>query len=347
MDGTLVTTNLVHPTLFYMKNQANPLRSFGRLAKGLLGTPQMIVAELRDRRTFNELLYALYAGVTEDRLLSLADEAFESVLRKNLYQGARDLVASCRAQGHDVVLVSGALDFLMTRLAEHLGATSVIANRLEMHDGKATGKLLRPVVAGPEKARLIREHARENEHDLDDCFAYSDSYSDVPMLSVVGHPAAVNPDSALRPAWRTRLPLARPRPGAFVLTHPCVVTLERRSSPRVFFSAAIVLVEVDLPAGTRVIYPKPPLTPLKDPDAAIRYAINHPYGSDPLHAKLKPGMKVIIAVDDISLPLPPMRARRMCVSACSRSFSRLLADHGVENIEIIIATSVHRRMTGP
>ena len=49
-------------------------------------------------------------------------------------------------------------------------------------------------VAGPEKARLIREHAREHSHDLDECFAYSDSYSDVPMLSVVGHPAAVNPD---------------------------------------------------------------------------------------------------------------------------------------------------------
>ena len=44
----------------------------------------------------------------------------------------------------------------------------------------------------------MREHAREHGHDLDDCFAYSDSYSDVPMLSVVGHPAAVNPDMRLR-----------------------------------------------------------------------------------------------------------------------------------------------------
>ena len=52
-------------------------------------------------------------------------------------------------------------------------------------------------VAGPEKARLIREHARAHGHDLDECFAYSDSYSDVPMLSVVGHPAAVNPDRRL------------------------------------------------------------------------------------------------------------------------------------------------------
>ena len=66
-----------------------------------------------------------------------------------------------------------------------------------MKDGRATGKLEKPVVAGPEKARLIRDHARANAHDLDDCYAYSDSYSDLPMLSVVGHPAAVNPDRRL------------------------------------------------------------------------------------------------------------------------------------------------------
>ena len=85
----------------------------------------------------------------------------------------------------------------MQHLADYLGADEVIANRLEFKGGKATGRLLRPVVAGPEKALLIRKHAREHGHDLDHCFAYSDSYSDVPMLSVVGHPAAVNPDRKL------------------------------------------------------------------------------------------------------------------------------------------------------
>ena len=90
------------------------------------------------------------------------------------------------------------------------------------------------------------------------------------------------------------------------MNHPCVVTLERDSAPRVLF-AGDSLVEVDLPAGTRVIYPKPPMEGLKDVDAAIRYAVNHPENSEPLYAKLKPGMKVTIAIDDISLPLPPMR----------------------------------------
>jgi hypothetical protein len=126
------------------------------------------------------------------------------------------------------------------------------------------------------------------------------------------------------------------------MNHPCLVTLERDSAPRTLFSGD-QLVEVDLPPGTRVIYPKPPIEPLRDPDAAIRYALNHPIGSDPLHARLRPGMKVTIAVDDISLPLPPMRrpdVRERLVTI----LLEMLADHGVDDIEIIVATGVHRRM---
>jgi HAD superfamily hydrolase (TIGR01490 family) len=197
VDGTLVHTNLLHPTVFYLANQPNPLRSLRSLARAVVGGPRMALAELVDRRRFNELLFANYEGISRDRLLTLADEAFQSVVKRALYPGARDLVRRCRAEGHEVVLVSGGLDFLMERLAKHLGATGVIANRLDFKDGYATGKLLRPIVAGPEKARLVREWARDHGQDLADCFAYSDSYSDVPMLSAVGRPCAVNPDYRL------------------------------------------------------------------------------------------------------------------------------------------------------
>jgi HAD superfamily hydrolase (TIGR01490 family) len=173
--------------VFYMVNQATPLHSLARLGKTLLRAPLLALAEMQDRRVFNEMLFQAYGGMSEDRLLTLAAEAFEKVIKPNLFKGARDLVKTNKDKGHDVVIVSGALDFLMQLLAEHLGADGVIANKLEIKDHYATGKLLRPVVAGPEKARLIRE----------DCFAYSDSYSDVPMLSIVGHPAAVNPDRKL------------------------------------------------------------------------------------------------------------------------------------------------------
>ncbi|MFS8066401.1 MAG: HAD family hydrolase [Byssovorax sp.] len=197
VDGTLVTTNLVHPTLFYLQNQPTPLHSLAKVGRALLKAPWMALAEMKDRRLFNEMLFSSFEGVSEDRLLLLAEETFEKVMKPKLYPRARDLVQTSLDKGHEVILVSGALDFIMAFLKDHLGATGVIANRLEIKDRFATGKLLRPVVAGPEKARLIREHARAGGHDLDECFAYSDSYSDVPMLSVVGHPAAVNPDRKL------------------------------------------------------------------------------------------------------------------------------------------------------
>jgi HAD superfamily hydrolase (TIGR01490 family) len=197
VDGTLISTNLVHPTLYYVLNQRTPLHSLAKVGVAMVKAPWMAWAETRDRRIFNELLFTSYEGTSEDRLIGLAEETFERVMKPNIYPGARELVKTSLDKGHDVVLVSGALDFLMQLLAEHLGATGVIANRLEIKDRFATGKLLRPVVAGPEKARLIREHARSKGHDLDECFAYSDSYSDVPMLSIVGHPAAVNPDRKL------------------------------------------------------------------------------------------------------------------------------------------------------
>jgi len=203
VDGTLVRTNLLHPTLFYLANQPTPLRSVGSLVRTAARAPRMVLAEMVDRRRFNELLFLAYQGISSDRLHILADEAFDTVVRRALYPGARDLVQRCRDHGHEVVLVSGAPDFLMERLARYLGATASLANRLEIKDGYATGKLLRPVVAGPEKARLVREWARTHGHDLADCFAYSDSYSDVPMLSVVGHPCAVNADLRLAKLART------------------------------------------------------------------------------------------------------------------------------------------------
>ncbi len=197
VDGTLVRTNLMHTAIYYMANQINPLRSAKSLARLALRAPQLILSELRDRRTFNEQLFECFAGMSEDRLVCLAEDTYNFAMKDALFTGARDLISRCKAEGQEVVLISGALDFLLERLAADLGADHWVGNRLEINDEHCTGKLLRPVVAGPTKARLIVEHARTNGHDLAECFGYSDSYSDVPMLSVVGRPAAVNPDAAL------------------------------------------------------------------------------------------------------------------------------------------------------
>jgi len=197
VDGTLVGTNLLHPTVMYFANQASPLKSAMRIGSALLQAPAMAMAEMRDRRLFNELLFSHYKGMSEDRMAVLSEEVFDTIVKPRIFPGAQDLINQCKASGKRVVLITGSLDWTIRYLTEYLDADHFIANRLEMKDGKATGKLLRPVVAGPEKAGLMVDDAREVGHDLAQCSAYSDSYSDVPMLSVVGHPACINPDAKL------------------------------------------------------------------------------------------------------------------------------------------------------
>ena len=116
--------------------------------------------------------------------------------------GSKELVAKCKEAGQRVVLITGSLNYTIEPLAEELGADDIITNRLEMKDGIATGRLLRPVVAGPEKAVLIVEDAQRHGHDLAECMGYSDSYSDVPMLSVVGGILPVSIRISVSFVWR-------------------------------------------------------------------------------------------------------------------------------------------------
>lgn len=129
---------------------------------------------------------------------------------------------------------------------------------------------------------------------------------------------------------------------ALVSYEHCVVQLEEHSQPRLMWSGEDLL-SVKLPRDTRVIYPKPTIAPLKDREAAIRYALEHPENAKPLSAQLRPGMKVTVAFDDISLPLPPMRRPDLRQSMLEIVLE-MLAAHGVTDLELIVATSFHRRM---
>src|SRR3989442_14298546 len=124
-----------------------------------------------------------------------------------------------------------------------------------------------------------------------------------------------------------------------------VVIQEKRSPPRMLFSDTEVLLE-EVPVGTRVVFPNPPVEELANWRAAIRWAINHPEGCDPLHAQLRPGMKVVIAIDDISLPLPPMRTPDVRQTILEIVLN-LLADSGVEDVPRLLPNALHRRLTPP
>jgi phosphoserine phosphatase len=81
---------------------------------------------------------------------------------------------------------------------KHLGIDDYAANRLEFVNGYATGRILPPIMASATKAKWMREYAERENINLSESYAYSDSISDLPMLSIVGHPVAINPDFRLK-----------------------------------------------------------------------------------------------------------------------------------------------------
>lgn len=202
MDGTLVSTNLVHSYLFMASNEPSIAKSIVSTAKGIAKIPAFVAVDQVSRLAFNDLLFAGYAGSHEDRLIDYAEDHFEKVLKPNIFPGAYDLVANGKKKGLRQVIVSGSLDFMVAPLARYLGIDDIITNRLEMKKRVATGKLLKPIVAGANKARIIQEYARDHELDLLESYGFSDSFSDYSMLAVVGRPAAVNPDRRLRRSAR-------------------------------------------------------------------------------------------------------------------------------------------------
>jgi HAD superfamily hydrolase (TIGR01490 family) len=198
LEGTLVSTNLVHTLGFYAKNQPGLLRSFRKSAKTLLSLPVFAVTDQYSRKVFNDLFFQSYKGETEDRMRFFADELFQNILKPAVFPGAYELIEKSRSLGLRQVVVTGALDLSVKPLMEHLGIEDYVANHLEFVNGVATGRLLPPVLAAATKASWIRQFAEREGINLSDSYAYSDSMSDLPMLSVVGHPAAVNPDMRLR-----------------------------------------------------------------------------------------------------------------------------------------------------
>jgi lactate racemase len=127
-----------------------------------------------------------------------------------------------------------------------------------------------------------------------------------------------------------------PRPGV-------VVEVDERTPPMLVHHGEQLRFE-RFPLGTRVVYPPDVLPGLRDPDAAIADALEHPHGSPPLRSLLHADMRLTIAFDDISLPLPPMQAPDIRQRVIEQVLT-LAAEAGVDDVELIAANALHRRMT--
>ncbi|MEU8029105.1 HAD-IB family hydrolase [Streptomyces sp. NPDC049099] len=145
-----------------------------------------------------EYLSAMCRGWNVQQVREIVAETLHDLIDPIIYDEAASLIEEHHAAGRDVVIVSTSGAEVVEPVGELLGADRVVATRMVVgEDGCFTGEV-EYYAYGPTKAEAIRELAASEGYDLDRCYAYSDSATDLPMLQEVGHPHAVNPDRALR-----------------------------------------------------------------------------------------------------------------------------------------------------
>jgi HAD superfamily hydrolase (TIGR01490 family) len=198
LEGTLISTNLVHTLGFYATRQQGLWNTVKKSAKTLVKIPVFAATDIYSRNVFNEVFFRSYEGESQDRLRFFAKELYEEILKPGVFPGTFDLIEKSKKIGQRQIVITGALDFSVAPLMDYLGIDDYVANRLEFVNGYATGRLMPPVMASATKAKWIREYAEREDINLSESFAYSDSISDLPMLSIVGHPVAANPDFRLK-----------------------------------------------------------------------------------------------------------------------------------------------------
>ncbi len=149
------------------------------------------------------------AGHTVAELTTIGEEVFDEVMAAKVWPGTRALAQMHLDAGQRVWLVTATPVEVATVIATRLGLTGALGTVAETEDGVYTGRLVGDILHGEAKAEAVTALARREGLDLGACSAYSDSANDIPMLSLVGHPCAINPDARLRAharenGWRVR-----------------------------------------------------------------------------------------------------------------------------------------------
>jgi len=151
-----------------------------------------------------EAALAFVAGHKVVDISSLGEEIYDDTMADRIWEGSRQLTQAHLEAGKRVWLVTATPVELAGILARRLGLTGALGTVAEASDGVYTGRLVGGLLHGEAKAVAVRALAEREGLDLAECSAYSDSINDLPMLSLVGHPNAVNPDPQLRALAKER-----------------------------------------------------------------------------------------------------------------------------------------------
>ena len=168
-------------------------------AKELLSQFAMVLLYAAGNRDF-ETLTTLSAfgikGLKEKEFKDLGANVYIDHLAHTIYPESKALILSHIEKGHRVVIVSAATIYQIKPIANELGIDDIYCTEMEVRKGKFTGKITE-MCWGEGKANAARKYAQAHDVDLSKSFFYTDSFDDYPLLKIVGHPYATNPDSRL------------------------------------------------------------------------------------------------------------------------------------------------------
>jgi HAD superfamily hydrolase (TIGR01490 family) len=177
------------------------------LLKGLGAYLQYKLGVL-DIRNWTKNMMVQFRGQSEAELEREARVWFEEMVARTIYPKAAELVREHEERGHVVTILSGATKFVVRPLAERLGVRHFLYTRLEVEDGRFTGRVVEPICFEEGKIYWVQHFIEQHGIDLAKSFFYTDSITDLPLLDLVGHPVVVNPDPLLyRTALRRRWPV--------------------------------------------------------------------------------------------------------------------------------------------
>jgi HAD superfamily hydrolase (TIGR01490 family) len=210
--------------------------AYAQLMFRLGGTDEQTMARTRD------YLAALCRGWPVEQVSQIVTETLYELIHPYVYAEAAILIGEHQAAGRDVVLVSASGEEMVRPIGALLGVTDVIATRMGIVDGRYSGEV-EFYAAGPNKVEGVTALAKERGYDLAQCYAYSDSSSDLPLLECVGHPTVVNPDRLLR---RTATEEGWP---VLEFRHPVPLGRRLREKPAVPITAAALSLGVGVAIG--------------------------------------------------------------------------------------------------
>ena len=151
-----------------------------------------------------EAALAFVKGREVSEIVAYGEDIYDELMADRIYSGTRALAQQHLDDGQRVWIVTATPVELASIISKRLGLTGALGTVSEVENGRYTGRLVGEPLHGPAKAEAVRALAEREGLDLSRCTAYSDSANDIPMLSVVGHAVAVNPDGELRDVARER-----------------------------------------------------------------------------------------------------------------------------------------------